>query len=31
MLEHIYEVCLEAALRQRGLHVQRQVPVESAT
>jgi GxxExxY protein len=27
MLEHTYEVCLEAALRQRGLHVQRQVPV----
>jgi len=27
MLEHPYEVCLEAALRQRGLRVQRQVPV----
>ena len=26
-LEHTYEVCLEAALRQRGLKVQRQVPV----
>jgi hypothetical protein len=27
MLEHTYEVCLEAALRQRGLQVERQVPV----
>jgi GxxExxY protein len=27
MLEHTYEVCLEAALRQRGLLVERQVPV----
>jgi GxxExxY protein len=27
MLEHTYEVCLEAALRQRGLLVQRQVPM----
>jgi GxxExxY protein len=27
MLEHRYEVCLEAALRQRGLQVERQVPV----
>jgi GxxExxY protein len=27
MLEHTYEVCLEAALIQRGLEVQRQVPV----
>jgi hypothetical protein len=26
-LEHTYEVCLEAALRQRGLQVERQVPV----
>ncbi|MGH7482634.1 MAG: GxxExxY protein [Longimicrobiales bacterium] len=27
MLEHTYEVCLDAALRQRGLQVERQVPV----
>lgn len=27
MLEHTYEVCLDAALRQRGLRVERQVPV----
>ena len=27
MLEHTYEVCLEAALRRRGLQVERQVPV----
>jgi GxxExxY protein len=27
LLEHTYEVCLEAALRQRGLGVERQVPV----
>jgi GxxExxY protein len=27
LLEHTYEVCLEAALRQRGLLVERQVPV----
>lgn len=27
MLERTYEVCLEAALRQRGLHVERQVQV----
>jgi GxxExxY protein len=27
LLEHTYEVCLAAALRQRGLHVERQVPV----
>jgi GxxExxY protein len=27
MLEHTYEVCLEAALQQRGLPVERQVPV----
>jgi len=27
LLEHTYEVCLEAALRQRGLKVERQVPV----
>jgi GxxExxY protein len=27
MLEHTYEVCLEAALRQRGLKVERQVPI----
>ncbi len=27
MLERTYEVCLDAGLRQRGLHVERQVPV----
>lgn len=27
MLEHAYEVCLEAALRKRGLQVERQVAV----
>lgn len=27
MLEHTYEACLEAALRHRGLHVERQVTV----
>jgi GxxExxY protein len=27
LLEHTYEVCLDAALRRRGLQVERQVPV----
>lgn len=27
LLEHTYEVCLEAELRRRGLRVERQVPV----
>ncbi len=27
LLEHTYEVCLEATLRRRGLRVERQVPV----
>ena len=31
VLEHTYELCLEAALRQRGLRVERQVRCESPT
>lgn len=27
MLEHTYEVCLEAEMRRRGLQVERQVPI----